>query len=188
MIKPDIVTNVHQGIRKSLFDTCAALGRTSDGDERELTVRELLRGTLRFVGHHGENEDVLLLPLLVKQGPEAHERMQTDHKRVSAALEALRAVNDTASLHALYHDTCAFTALYLEHMRKEELELESSIRAALSLEQLQEFGRQAIARTAPEDQRLMLSWMLPAITSADAEALLSRLPAGLAAELRPAHA
>jgi hypothetical protein len=62
---------------------------------------------------------------------------------------------------------------------------EPAIRALLSEDEAASFGRRSIERTARADQRTMLGWMLPAMTRADAEAFLIRLPAAVASELRP---
>jgi hypothetical protein len=185
MTQPDIFTNVHKGLRKALFETCVALGRASDGDGRDARARALLAETLTFVAHHGENEDVLLLPRLARALPDVYDAMTSAHGQVNGALEALRAAAAQDSMQALYTATCDFTALYLEHMRVEESELEPHIRAAMAPEELAQFGRDAVARTPPDQQRLMLAFMLPAMTRPDAEGFLSRLPEELAAELRP---
>lgn len=185
---PDIFTNVHKGIRRALFSACLALGRAGDDAAQGDAARARLREALRFVAHHGENEDLLLLPLLAQHAPEIFERIQAAHVRVQAALDALTAALETASPSALYARTCRFIALYLEHMDEEEHELEPAIRRALSVEQLAGFGRGSVERTAPADQRMMLSFMLPAMARSDAAAFLARLPPALADELRPLSA
>jgi hypothetical protein len=185
MTGPDIFTNVHKGIRRALFEACVALGRAGDDPQRSMAARELLREVLHFVAHHGENEDLLLIPLLDRRAPAVAERMRSGHLRVNQSLEALTAGVETAAIASLYPRVCEFVSLYLEHMREEEEELEVEIRAALTLEELAGFGRGSVERTAPADQRMMLGWMLPAMTRADAEGFLSKLPISLAEELRP---
>jgi hypothetical protein len=54
----------------------------------------------------------------------------------------------------------------------------------LSTDELSAFGRRSVERTALVDQRMMLGWMLPAITRRDEDAFLGRMPPALAAELR----
>lgn len=182
---PDIFTNVHKGIRRALFEACTALGRAGDDRERDIAARALLRDALRFVVHHGENEDLLLLPLLEQRARAVSERIKGAHGRMHEALSALVTDLDAAPAHALYDRTCVFIALYLDHMHEEEHELEPAIRAALSVEELAGFGRRSVERTAPADQRMMLAWMLPAMTRTDVDAFLARLPAAVADELRP---
>lgn len=182
---PDIFTNVHKGIRLALFSACLALGRAGDDGARGDLARAQMREVLHFVAHHGDNEDLLLLPLLAEHAPETFQRIQAAHVRVQAALDSLRAALETAPPAALYAQTCSFIALYLEHMNEEEHELEPAIRQALSVEQLAAFGRRSVERTAPADQKMMLSFMLPAMTGSDATAFLARLPLALADELRP---
>jgi hypothetical protein len=69
-------------------------------------------------------------------------------------------------------------------MREEELDLEPIVVRALSGEALASFRRRAVERTSPADQKSMLTWMLPAMTSSAVEAFLARLPAELTTNLR----
>lgn len=181
---PDLFTNVHKGIRRALFGATTALGRAGDDPQRTAAARALLREALRFVVHHGENEDLLLLPLLRERAPSVHERMQRAHERLTPRLESLLAAADVEPAPALYPRACELVALYLEHLGEEERELEPQIRAALSPEQIAAFGRGSVERTSPADQRMMLGWMLPAMTGADVDAFLARVPPDVADSLR----
>ncbi len=69
-------------------------------------------------------------------------------------------------------------------MREEEQEFDIAIRAAIPADELAAFGRGSVERTAPADQRMMLGWMLPAMTRVDVEASFARLPPSVADELR----
>lgn len=182
---PDIFTNVHKGIRKALFDACTALGRAGDDVERSRLARARLRDALRFVAHHGENEDLLLLPLLRERAPACCERMERGHAAIADTLGSIESRVDTATTDELYERAAWLTTLYLTHMREEEQELQPAIRAALSVDEIAAFGKKSVERTAPEDQRMMLSWMLPAMTRVDVEAFFARLPAQVAERLRP---
>jgi hypothetical protein len=180
---PDLYSNVHKGIRNALFTACAALGRASGDRTREAEAKTALAGALRFVAHHGENEDVLLLPLLRERAPTVFAAMTKDHADLDTERERLGAIE---SIDALYLAACAFTARYLAHLDAEERELDAQIRAVLTVEELATFGRMSVQRTAPADQRMMLGWMIPAMTPSDASELLGRLPPALADELRGA--
>ena len=46
------------------------------------------------------------------------------------------------------------------------------------------FGRESVARTSPDDARMMLALMLPSLTKDDADGYLAKLPPALATELR----
>jgi Hemerythrin HHE cation binding domain len=178
---PDLFTNAHKGIRRALFAACTALGRADGDPERENAARALLAEALRFVAHHGENEDLLLLPRLRDRAPEVFAAMTRAH---AALDEARAALSDEAPTSALYLAACAFAARYVAHMDEEERELEPQIRRVLTVEETLDFGRRSVERTAPVNQRMMLRWMLPAMTRQDAAAFLDRLPIGLASELR----
>ena len=180
----DIFRNVHKGIRKALSDACQALGRAGDDEARGKAARELLAAGLRFVEHHGDNEDALLLPALEGKAQELVRELQRDHEALHGRIVALREALGSASCDELYAGACAFTAAYFEHMHEEEQRHEAVIRAHLSVDELTTFARKSVERTAPSDQRMMLGFVVPAITDADANALLARLPAALASELR----
>lgn len=180
--RPDLFTNVHKGIRRALFETCIALGKLSDEVVPD-PLRAQLREVLHFVRHHGDNEDLLLLPMLAEAAPAVYQRIREAHARIEVTLHALEASLAHAGAAELYHRTCELTAHYLEHLREEELELEPQIRALLSPEQLQEFGKGSVARTPPDEARAMLAWMLPAMPSREAGELFARLPAPLQREL-----
>ncbi len=179
--KSELFTNVHKGIRRALFDACVALGRALGEPAREQAARATLAEALRFVAHHGENEDLLLLPMVRDRAPEVHARMTEEHGALDAARAAL---GPERPIDLLYLEACAFTAKYLAHMDEEERVFEPRILAVLTPEEAASFSRGSVARTAPADQRMMVGWMLPAMTRADAEAFLGKVPPGLAAELR----
>jgi hemerythrin-like domain-containing protein len=180
--RPDLFTNVHKGIRRALFETSISLGK-APGGVVPAPLRTQVRGVLHFVRHHGENEDILLLPMLAETAPAVQQRMRQAHAEIESALHALESTLDHDDAAELYHRICDFAARYLDHMREEELELEPQIRAVLSAEQIQEFGRGSVARTAAEDARAMLSWMLAAMRPNDASELIARLPQALQSEL-----
>lgn len=181
---PDIFTNVHKGIRRALFTACVAVGAASGDEAREAAARATLRSALGFVAQHGDNEDVLLVPRLRDAAPEVAKRMDEAHRVITPALEALTARAPHADAMSLYHETCAFIALYLAHMGEEEIELAPLIRSAIPADALVAFARESVARTAPEDARAMLGFMIPAMTKADADAMLDRLPPNVAAAFR----
>jgi Hemerythrin HHE cation binding domain len=181
---PDIFRNVHKGIRKALCDACVALGRASAGEPSDQTARALLRDALRFVAHHGENEDLLLLPLLEPRAPELTHALMAAHQELHSCLVGLQAALERATPAELYAQACAFAAAYFQHMHDEEHVHEPCIRALLSVEELIGFAQQSVQRTAPAEQRMMLGFMLPAMTRPDVEAFLGRLPAELANQLR----
>jgi hypothetical protein len=182
--QPDIFCNVHKGIRSALFQACIALGRAGNDADRTAFARERLRNALRFVTHHGENEDLLLLPLLHERALAVFDRMERAHTVVNEALTTLRTRVDGTHVEELYLLTSRFIVLYLEHMREEEQELDPLIRASIPTDELASFGRRAVERTSPADQRLMLGFMLPAMTATDVDAFLSRVPVESRDELR----
>ena len=179
--QPDLFSNVHKGLRRALFAACNALGRAEGDAAREMAARSSLAEVLHFVAHHGQNEDLLLLPILRERAPQIYENVSRAH---AALDEARAAITVDQPVGALYLAACAFTSQYLAHLDEEERVFEPAIRAVISADEAIDFGRRSVERTAPADQRMMLGWMLPAMTSVDADAFLGRIPPALAAELR----
>lgn len=178
MKTPDLFVNVHKGLRRALFETIAALGR----DEPE--GRALLQTTLRFLEHHGANEDELLIPLVQTRAPALAARMQEAHEQLAPHLDALRVAAESASLEVLFALSNRFLAAYLEHMHEEETVFDPEIRAACTGDELSAFGLKSAQRTAPADQLMMLGWMLPAMPRSQAELFLGRVSPEVAATLR----
>ncbi len=175
----DLFHNVHKGIRHALFDAAFALGRGDDD------ARERLRNALHFTAHHGQNEDVLLVPLLVARLPSVAIRMRMGHEEMDGMLHRLRHdLESDTSLAALYARTCAFTSRYLEHIAEEEELIDPAIRGAYRDEELAFIGRESMARTNTDDARMMLRLMLPSLTKEDAVGYFAKLPPTLATELR----
>jgi hypothetical protein len=180
--RPDVFTNVHQGIRRALFDASTALARSPGDSEAESAALQLVDDALLFVTRHGENEDALLLPLLDARAPEVAARMRNAHHRIEAELDAVRKLR-ARQAHELYLRLSLFIAHYLEHMYEEEVELEPHIRAAISDSELAAEARRAVARAEPGERMRMLRLMLPALPVAAARVMLERMPAAVAHEL-----
>lgn len=175
----DLFHNVHKGIRHALFTAAFALGREDDD------ARERLRKALHFTEHHGQNEDVLLVPLLAARLPSVARRICTAHETIDGMLHRLRRdVEGDISLAALYVRTCAFTSAYLEHVAEEEELIDPAIRAVYRDEELAFIGRESVARTTPDDARMMLTLLLPSLTQGDADDYFAKLPPALAGTLR----
>lgn len=177
---PDLFHSVHKGIRAALFAACTALGRAPGDAAREAESRALLAEALHFVAHHGENEDRLLLPLLDTHAPPIAVAMRSAHEGLEESLRTLLRDAPEAPIEDLDARAQEFLARYLDHMRDEERVWEPTIRDELSNDELLGFGRESVARTAPHDQRMMLGWMIRAMTRAEAAVLLARLPRPLA--------
>ncbi|MDP1829791.1 MAG: hemerythrin domain-containing protein [Archangium sp.] len=178
MKTPDLFVNVHKGIRRALFETIGALSRGAPD------ARSLLKTTLRFLEHHGANEDVLLIPLARTRVPELAARMERAHERITPLFTELQRASESMGLDELFTLTNGFLAAYLQHMHEEETAFDSGLRAAFSAEELSAFGMKSAQRTQPADQLMMLGWMLPAIPRDQAEVFLNRVPPEAAATLR----
>ena len=178
----EFFTHVHQGIRRALFDASTALARARGVPEAEAAALRLLDDALLFVTRHGENEDLLLLPLLEARAPEVASRMRDAHRRIDDGLRDLRSRGDRKDPD-LYLHLSLFIAHYLEHMFEEEIELAPLISAVITEQELAKESERAVTRVDPGERLRMLRLMLPALPAAAASAMLSRLPRDVAQEL-----
>lgn len=180
--RPDIFTHVHQGIRRALFDASTALARAAGDPEAEKAALGLLDDALLFVARHGENEDALLLPLLDERAPETARCMRDAHQAIEGELNTLKELCEKGTP-GLYLRFSLFIAHYLEHMAEEEIELEPAIRAVISDAELVARSKEAVTRTEPGERMRMLRLMLPALSTASAQAMIERMPEAVAREL-----
>jgi hypothetical protein len=182
-LPPDVFAPAHKGLRKALFDLCLLLGRADREDEAQWEVaQQRARDVVRFIDHHTEAENTLLLPLLEQRAPMYYARMMKAHEHLEVATEAMHAAV-AGDGHALYHAACGFTAAHLEHMREEELVHLPVIHIHLSTAELLDFERRAGALPPPEDRQVMLGHMFSAMAVREVEAFLAKVEKTAPAEM-----
>jgi Hemerythrin HHE cation binding domain len=179
--RPDIFANVHKGLRKALFDLAALAGATDTQDAEGLArLTDKARDVFRFAEHHAFNEDRFLIPRMESKGMPEAQVMQNDHQGLESLLHALgKAAASLAQnpgiLRGFYLDLNRFIAQYLLHLDEEETHVLPSVHAHFTDAELGEFGREAVASTAPQDQAMMLAFMFPAMTQIEVNGFFENL-------------
>jgi Hemerythrin HHE cation binding domain len=180
-LRPDIFAHVHKGLRKALFELAALAGATDAQDGEGLArLTDKARDVFRFVEHHAFNEDRFLLPRMESKGMAEAQAMHQDHAALEATLRDLVAMagglaQNPIHLRRFYLDLNRFIAQYVLHLDEEETYMLPLIHAHFTDAELAEFGREAVAATAPQDQAMMLAFMFPAMTQSEVNGFFENL-------------
>jgi hypothetical protein len=185
--RTDVYGRVHKALRKALFDLAYMAGRT-DWQNRE-EVDDLARaaaGVMRFLRHHGHNEDTYSLPILLAKRPDLviedsaeHEAIEKEIDAMEAMIEGIDLITDPFQRRAegerYYHRLLLFISDYLQHMHREETTTTALFHQHCTDEEINEGTRQILANTAPADMGYTLAYMVPAIDPRDRIALFSAM-------------
>ncbi len=163
---------VHKGLRNALFELAVQAG-SADADqpgEMENLARKA-REVFHFLDHHSGNEDRYLVPdMEAKSMPEAarvrgvHGALEAEAKRL---VESSTRLDSTESLYGFYLALNRFIAQYLGHLDEEETEILPALHARFTDAELANFPRQSVANTSPEDKKMMLAHMFPAMNASE---------------------
>lgn len=186
MPRLDLYTPIHKAIRSVLFDTAAALGRTSfaDADEAAAAVAAL-RQLFACLDEHAEHEDAVVLPELLRSAPELHAVLEAEHARL---VEMQREVEQflprlaEASAGArpgigqrLQHALHRLIGAHLVHLEREEVEANRALWAHFDDQGLQALHGRIMARIAPPQLTRWLRLMLPALSRVERQQVLAGL-------------
>lgn len=180
-LRPDPFAHVHKGLRKALFDLAAQAGAIDAQDAEGISqLANRARDVFRFAEHHAFNEDRFLLPRMETKGMPETRAMRADHQVLEQTLHALAdaatlLAQEPLSLRRFYLNLNRFIGQYVLHLDEEETRMLPLIHAQFSDAELAEFGREAVASTAPQDQAMMLAFMFPAMTQEEVNAFFANL-------------
>lgn len=190
----DLYSGIHKGIRRTLFETTAAVAAADLEDPRECArACRAVRCMLDYLEEHAEHEDEVILPVLAALAPELFVDLRADHARIDGLqreLEALVARLEGASAcervslgRRLEDRIGKLVAAHLTHLAREEGEANRILWAHRDDDQLLELQRRIMARIAPERLGEWFALALPAMNARERRALLAGLRAALPASL-----
>lgn len=187
----DIFTPIHKALRRSLFDTALALGRTNFGSTDEVAAAErAVADCLGFMREHAEHEDRHALPEIARLDPglaailvNGHPELERGAIAVESLWPRLAALPTAAAeerqtlggeLVRRFHN---FVADEVLHMDREERELNALLWARLTDAEIMAISNRITTSIAPERMRTWGELLLPALNGPEREAMLARAAA-----------
>lgn len=183
--RPDPLTPIHKGLRRSLFETAVLLARTDFADAAESAAAQHSVATcLEFLREHAEHEDRHMVPAVAKHDPKLAAALETAHPR----LERMAIAVDTlwprfAPLDAAARRTLggelqrrfqAFVAEQLLHMDLEERQVLAVLWAGLTDEEIAALTGRIAASIPPPRAEEWGALLGPSLNSPERAAIAAR--------------
>lgn len=182
----DIYSAIHKAMRALMCDTLIALGQVDVDDEPELrATMDRVMLLAQLCQSHLEHEDSFVHPAMQARTPGACDQVHADHvehrRHVQALIDAAQALprapapqRPTAAL-ALYRELALFVADNFQHMHREETQHNAALWSAYTDQELQALHGRIVASLPPQENLLVMRWMVPALTPAERTAVLADL-------------
>jgi hypothetical protein len=184
----DLFTPIHKALRRSLFETSLVLGRTSFASPDETAAAQrAVADCLEFMREHAAHEDRHALPEIARLAPELAAILSDGHPQLERAAIAvdslwprLAALATTAAderqalggeIMRRFH---GFVADEIQHMDREERELNALLWARLTDAEIMAIGARITSSISPQRMRTWGELMLPALNGPEREAMLAR--------------
>ncbi|HXU60196.1 MAG TPA: hemerythrin domain-containing protein [Polyangia bacterium] len=91
--RPDLLTPIHKGLRRALFDTALALARTDFSVAADVTAaQEAVATCFEYLREHAEHEDRHTVPLVARFDPELAATIEAAHphlERLAISIDSL---------------------------------------------------------------------------------------------------
>ena len=168
MMRVDLFTTIHNGLRSLLFETATEAARVDlASDEAVDALAEHVERALGFLHEHAQVEDAEIVPLLRRVDPGVAAKLTADHLELEATQsEVCRAMRSVAMTVAtdrgprgrvLVRLLNVLTARHLLHMEEEETLGNAVLWGSFGDPELHEVRRRMYVRTPPERRK---QWQL----------------------------
>jgi hemerythrin-like domain-containing protein len=190
----DLYAVIHKALRLFMTDTLGSLGwfDPNDADECHATLDQA-DALLALCHQHLLHENRFVHPAIEARQPGGSAQVAREHvahaesiKLLQAEVAALRASPNAAAAHRLYRQLALFIGENFKHMNVEETEHNARLWAHYSDDELNDVHERLLASIAPQDQLVVLRWMVPALPPADRAALLRNMQTKLPADVMAA--
>jgi hemerythrin-like domain-containing protein len=165
---------IHKALRAMLYDAAHTMQQTDYADPVAMeTALEKVERVILFFDEHADHEDAHVLPLIADTAPALSHSFEEEHiadrqlgLNLNNAIASYRASgNDIDRLragHGIFYAFNAFIAFNLNHMDKEETELNEVMWRQLSDEEIMGINAKISASIAPERSAETWKWMMRA--------------------------
>ncbi len=182
-MRVDLFTTIHKGIRALLFDISTEAARVDvsaciavDG------LVERIHQLIAFLDEHAHHEDIHVLPAIAFASPDLARSLGIDHRAldemqvqvgITADGLACADVEGRAAVAAQLSRTLnRLTAAHLDHMHREETEVNEVLWGALGDTELAEIRGRILAALAPERHLEWQALMVPALSPVERAAVI----------------
>ena len=175
---------IHKALRAMMYDTALTLQQTdfADVEEAEAALSKV-ETVINEFEHHAHHEDTFVLPAIEAFEPQLVEAFEKEHvtdleigNRLITLLNIYRSletdeerINCGSCISKSFRDFMVFN---IEHMAKEEIEINGVLWANYTDEQLLELNARLTASIPPEQKKAAAKWMLRSVNKAEAIAWL----------------
>jgi Hemerythrin HHE cation binding domain len=199
--REDVFTPIHKGLRSLLYDVSGRIQTNDFADvagtralvndlERDFQVAQSSGCAVCIMATHAGHEERLVFPDAARSANDLVARLILDHheltRREIAIAEAARQLlalgtprERIAAGVQVNQAANELVALYLDHMNREETELEPLMQANFTDAELAAMRVKVIASMPPEQLFAFLSWILPSLNASELAKLLGSARAGM---------
>ena len=177
MLRYNIFNMIHKALRFKLYNTALTLQQTYFGDSTEATPAfDKINEVINAFEQHGHHEDTILMPVIAEFQVATIASFEKDH------IDDRQLGEDLVHLQNIYHaaQTCTeriiagsaickafvdYMIFNLQHMQREEIELNKLLWDNFTDDEIQKIDAQIIASIPAEEMALNVQWVMQAINS-----------------------
>jgi hemerythrin-like domain-containing protein len=175
----NIFYQIHKGLRAMLYDMALTIQHTDFSIEEEgrATLRKL-RQVLSLYAEHGQHEDTFVFPAVQKASPAVVALLESEHEKdeqltndlllqIRSYRSASTGIERTAVGYDIHLSFQEFVAFNLQHMCKEERNINPLLWENYSDEEIVEIQKQVRSKVSPESEIQLTRWMLRGISDGE---------------------
>ncbi len=180
MLRYNIFNMIHKALRAKLYDTALTLQQTYFADTDEAaSALEKVNETIDAFEQHGYHEDNILMPVIEKFHPVTIASFEKDHiddRHLGEVLKHLQNIYNAANIpqerlvagSAICKAFGDYLVFNLQHMQREEIELNKLLWDHFTDDEIQKLNDQIIAVIHPEEMATSAQWIMQAINREEA--------------------
>lgn len=189
----DLYAGIHKALRHFMTDTLHRVGRMdpNDADDRRRTLAQFDE-LMDLCEQHVHHENDFVHAAIEARQPRGAARTADDHVEHIAHIAALReearsmAQAESSARPALalrlYRHLALFVADNFQHMNVEETQNNAALWANYRDDELMALHHRIVSSLPPQENLMVMRWMMPAITPAERAQALGGMRAGAPAE------
>jgi len=169
---------IHKALRTLMFDTILKLQRSDLGNvEESLPAIAQVELLLKMMDGHAHHEDHFILHPIEEKAPAFIREFEGEHvtdlalgNQLREMIAAWRQAEDKRRAGSqLYYALNAFVAFNLQHMNKEELELNQLLWHHYTDGEILAMVEKLLQSVSPEEMKIATEWMIKGLNSVELE-------------------